>query len=92
MKVKEGRGSGAVVLSLALGGMGSVARAGDEMGLVVLELASDGMVSAGDGGRAGGAALDGTCGGGGQGRRGDHNARALVGGVEAAEEWIGGGD
>jgi hypothetical protein len=51
MKVKEGRGSGAVVLSLALGGMGSVARAGDEMGLVALAVVSDGMgsvVPAGD--------------------------------------------
>ena len=45
MNVKEGRGSGAVVLSLALGGMGSVARAWDEMGLVVLQLPSDGMAS-----------------------------------------------
>ena len=53
---------------------------------------SDGMVSAGDGGRAGGAAQEGTCGGGGQGGRGDHNAKAQVGIVMVAEGWVGGGN
>ena len=53
---------------------------------------SDGMVSAGDGGRAGGTAQEGTCGGGGQGGRGDHSAKAQVGGDKAAEGWVGGGD
>ena len=38
----------------------------------------DGMVSAGDGGRAGGAAHNGACGGG-QGEGGDHNARVQEG-------------
>ena len=51
---------------------------------------SDGMVSAGDGGRAGGAAHNGTCGGG-QGGRGDHNARVQEGVGMVAAGWAGGG-
>ena len=52
---------------------------------------SDGMVSAGDGGRAGGATHNGTCGGG-QGGRGDHNARVQEGVGMVAEGWAGGGN